>query len=102
MKQITLYFGSSRENDDPISKEDFKAFMKQYIYPSFQDFTFTIGSGYWEGEQEQVFIITIMTKEDVNFILSNIGDKYCNFYQQKCVLKTEFTINSILLKEISK
>jgi len=83
-----LFFGGNIPDAGSISNAMFSSFVDDVIVPRFDGFTITKGKGYWKGESETVYILTIIltevADEDLNKI-EEIGKIYKKQFRQEAV-----------------
>ena len=91
MKQYDLYFGRNIDKDGMYKHVDNLAvaeFINEVVTPRFDGFTMIDSIGYWQGKQEQSFIIRIIAEEtgDVYIKLSDIRQEYKKQFNQESVM----------------
>lgn len=88
-----FYFGKQIQVlNRAVSKLDFSRFLKEHIVPEFENFAVVEGTGYWKGEPEDVFIVTIITENFYDaIVLNGIAEAYKKQFYQDMVLVNTFT-----------
>jgi hypothetical protein len=90
-----LYFGRNRSNAEPVSDDEWRAFLNQVITARFPSgLTAVSGSGQWRGangvlEQERSEIVTIFHSGDepARQALQEITAEYKRRFRQEAVLR---------------
>ena len=88
-----LYFGKQIQVlNRAVSKLDFARFLREHVIPEFENFAVVEGIGYWKGEPEDMFIVTIITENFYDaIVLNGIAEAYKQQFYQDMVLVNTFT-----------
>jgi hypothetical protein len=69
-----------------VSDKLFNKFVKQNIVPRFKSFSINQGVGYWNGDPEDVSIITVISEHYFDAIdVHKIAKEYCKQFNQEAV-----------------
>lgn len=91
MQEIKLYFGMLKRNGNPIFSDEIEEFIEDEIKPKIDAFTIVSDClGYWGSKKESCTILILNTLEtsSTRETISNICSKYCERFDQECVLVT--------------
>jgi hypothetical protein len=98
--KTTCFFGTKINKNNIISrvtKKDWNLFINTYIKDTIQSFTISKHIGYWNGERELSYSLSVYhLDDDKNIInnLKNIGKKYVDtFNQDEIIINTVKTEN---------
>ncbi len=69
-----------------VTDKLFNKFVKQNIVPRFKSFSITQNTGYWNGDPEDVSIITVISEHYFDAIdVHKIAKEYCQQFDQEAV-----------------
>ncbi|WP_114767647.1 DUF3574 domain-containing protein [Vibrio rhodolitus] len=92
-----LFFGLSIPSGGDVTNQQWQDFVDQQIVPKFQGFNILDSMGYWQGEQENAKIVTILLTETQIPLAREIAQIYAKQFEQDSVMlvlssvtKTEF------------
>lgn len=84
----TLYFGRNRRAGKPVSQAEWDSFVANEITPRFPDFTMENVIGYWHGEREQTFKLTLAHNDTLGHV-DEIRRAYCERFAQDSVMRVD-------------
>ena len=85
MFTTTVYFGANIPDAGEVNAAMFSGFLKEVIQQHLTGFTLTEGYGCWNGEYEKVRILTVISEELSDEVLT-IADAYKKQFRQECVM----------------
>ena len=100
MKSTKLYCGRSRADGSLILLRDVLSFIQAEVVTQYETFTLTYATGYWDGKQEETFIlefITDTTTKREDFRPKQIAQAYKTQFNQDAVLMTSQDIETVMI-----
>jgi len=85
MFTTTVYFGANIPDAGEVNAAMFSGFLKEVIQQHLTGFTLTEGFGCWNGEYEKVRILTVISEELSDEVLT-IAEEYKKQFRQECVM----------------
>jgi hypothetical protein len=85
MFTTTVYFGANIPDAGEVNASMFSGFLKETIQQHLTGFTLTEGYGCWNGEYEKVRILTVISEEMLDEVLT-IAEEYKKQFRQESVL----------------
>jgi len=85
MFTTTVYFGANIPDAGEVNAAMFSGFLKEVIQQHLTGFTLTEGFGCWNGEYEKVRILTVISEELSDEVLT-IAEGYKKQFRQECVM----------------
>ena len=85
MFTTTVYFGANIPDAGEVNAAMFSGFLKEVIQQHLTGFTLTEGFGCWNGEHEKVRILTVISEEMLDEVLT-IAEEYKKQFRQESVL----------------
>jgi hypothetical protein len=74
------------EETRKVTDKLFNKFVKQNVVPRFKSFSITQSTGYWNGDPEDVSIITVISEHYLDAIdVHKIAKEYCEQFDQEAV-----------------
>lgn len=99
--KTTCFFGTKINKNNILSrvtKKDWNGFINYYIKDKISSFTISQHIGYWNGERELTYSLSVYhCKDDIDLIdnLKNIGKTYVDIFNQD-----EIIINTVKTENI--
>lgn len=84
----TLYFGRSVPHGrEVIDTHSFQTFLAESVTPHFPGFTVQESVGYWKGQRELVYVLTLLSEDSDNFRhqCREIAEHYKTRFHQEAV-----------------
>tara|TARA_B100000686_G_scaffold269337_1_gene285248 strand:- start:287 stop:577 length:291 start_codon:yes stop_codon:yes gene_type:complete len=94
-----MFFGGNIPNAGKINSAMFKGFVTDSIAPVFDSFTLTTGEGFWKGESERSYILTMFVDELTDALKDDIeavAQAYRTAYRQEAVM-TNISRSDVIL-----
>ena len=85
MFTTTVYLGANIPDAGEVNAAMFSGFLKETIQQHLTGFTLTEGYGCWNGEYEKVRILTVISDEMLDEVLT-IAEEYKKQFRQESVL----------------
>ena len=85
MFTTTVYFGATIPDAGEVNAPMFSSFLKEVIQQHLNASTLTDGYGCWNGEYEKVRILTVISEEMLDEVLT-IAEEYKKQFRQESVL----------------
>ena len=85
MFTTTVYFGATIPDAGEVNAPMYSSFLKEVIQQHLNAFTLTEGFGCWNGEYEKVRILTVISDEMLDEVLT-IAEEYKKQFRQESVL----------------
>ena len=85
MFTTTVYLGADIPDAGEVNAAMFSDFLKKVVQKHLTGFTLTDGYGCWNGNYEKVRILTIISEELLDEVLT-IAEEYKKQFRQECVL----------------
>ena len=100
MIQYQIFLGM-KNKDTIITSDSIKNFINYYILDKNINFTIIEGDGYYNGEQERVTIITIITNgidiKIIEEIIKNIATQYKKQFNQEHVIISKIELSDFFI-----
>tara|TARA_B100000795_G_C22790130_1_gene436549 strand:- start:1658 stop:1933 length:276 start_codon:yes stop_codon:yes gene_type:complete len=82
------YFGTNICNCENVTKKEWNIFVNEYIISELESFTLSDNTGYYKGELEITYILTIVhdNSHEIYNKLNKIKIKYMELYNQEEVM----------------
>ena len=85
MITTTVYFGANIPDAGEVNAAMFADFLKNTVHDLLTGFTLTEGYGCWNGNYEKVRIMTVISDDLLDEVLT-IAEEYKKQFRQECVL----------------
>ncbi len=101
MKTYQLYLGRNIPTGGTVSDTDLKNFYRNVVTNYFTGFTVTNSVGYWNGEEEESVVLTVIGDDSykTHREVELIAEDYCRRFSQEAVFTTSFDCEATLVKE---
>lgn len=99
MYRYVLTFGrniggaGSERTDERVADEHVSAFLSIYVQPEFDGFSVSHHTGYWKGQVEESFSVTILVDFEDDTPIQGIARAYKRLYSQDCVMITRESVS---------
>ncbi|NBX50788.1 DUF3574 domain-containing protein [bacterium] len=89
MITTSIFMGANIPDSGTVSTSMFKSFIENEVANRLDGFTITEGQGYWKGQRERTFILTVIhSYEDVGIKVAceEVAKAYKSQFRQEAVL----------------
>jgi len=101
MQKLTrIYCGRNRKNGTLVRINDIYNFLRAEVATQYESFTITHATRYWNGQQEETFVIEVITQpvsHHVDFRPKQIANAYKQQFDQEAVLVTVQSVESTVV-----
>lgn len=92
VKKFELYLGRSKPDGFLISPGAFRQFLVDYVDRRLNGYTVVAGRGYWKGEPEESFILSVIGPAGLGEELREIARAYNRRFHQEAVYLTAYPL----------
>ena len=89
MITTSIFMGANIPNSGTVSTSMFKSFITNEVANRLDGFTLTEGQGYWKGEPERTFILTVIHDDadvGIKVACEEVAKAYKQQFRQEAVL----------------